>query len=77
MEVVAVVETDKVALDIRAVRYASQSATPLRALARAKPGSHACADLSCAQSQAGVIHSVLVKVGDEVKEQQPIYTLEP
>mmetsp|Transcript_12715 Transcript_12715/g.32486 ORF Transcript_12715/g.32486 Transcript_12715/m.32486 type:complete len:118 (+) Transcript_12715:49-402(+) len=43
-EVVAVIETDKVALDIKA-------------------------------SQAGVISEVLVTVGDEVKEQQALYTL--
>ena len=45
MEVVAVVETDKVSLDIKA-------------------------------SQSGVIKAVLVSVGDEVKEKQPLYTLE-
>ena len=44
-EVVAVVETDKVSLDIRA-------------------------------SRGGVILAALVQVGDEVKEKQPIYTLE-
>ena len=44
LEIVAVVETDKVALDIRA-------------------------------SHAGVIQEVLVSVGDEVKERQPLYTL--
>ena len=44
-EVVAVVETDKVSLDIRATR-------------------------------AGVIHAVLVAVDDEVKERQPIFSLE-
>ena len=44
-EVVAVVETDKVSLDIRA-------------------------------SRSGVIAAVLVAVGEEVKEQQPIFELE-
>jgi pyruvate/2-oxoglutarate dehydrogenase complex dihydrolipoamide acyltransferase (E2) component len=44
-EVVAVIETDKVSLDVRA-------------------------------SRAGVISAVLVAVGDEVKEKQPIYMLE-
>ena len=44
-EVVAVVETDKVSLDIRA-------------------------------SRPGVISAVLVGVGDEVKERQPIFVLE-
>ena len=44
-EVVAVIETDKVSLDVRA-------------------------------SRAGVISSVLVAVGDEVKERQPLYSLE-
>ena len=43
-EVIAVVETDKVALDVKA-------------------------------SKAGVIEAVLVNIGDEVKEQQPIYAL--
>ena len=45
-EVVAVVETDKVSLEIRA-------------------------------SRPGVIARVLVAVGDEVKEQQPIFELQP
>jgi biotin carboxyl carrier protein len=44
LEVIAVVETDKVSLDIKA-------------------------------TQAGVIRDVLVSVGDEVNETQPIYTL--
>ena len=44
-EVVAVIETDKVSLDVRA-------------------------------SRAGVISAVLVAVGDEVREKQPIYMLE-
>ena len=44
-EVIAVVETDKVTLDVRA-------------------------------SSKGVIAAVLIEVGDEVKERQPIYTLE-
>ncbi len=43
-QVVAVIETDKVALDVKA-------------------------------SRSGVIEAVLVNVGDEVKEQQPIYRL--
>ena len=45
-EVVSVVETDKVSLDIRA-------------------------------SRSGVITEVLVGVGDEVKETQPIYAIDP
>ena len=45
-EVVAVVETDKVSLDVRAGR-------------------------------AGVVTEVLVSVGEEVKETQPLYVLEP
>ena len=45
LEVIAIVETDKVTLDIRA-------------------------------QESGVIKEVLVKVGDEVKETQAIYTLE-
>ena len=44
-EVIAVVETDKVTLDIRA-------------------------------SKGGVISGILVEVGDEVKEMQPLYDLE-
>ena len=44
-QVIAVVETDKVTLDIRA-------------------------------SKSGVISGILVEVGDEVKEMQPLYELE-
>ena len=44
-EVVAVIETDKVSLDVRA-------------------------------SRSGVVSAVLVSVGDEVKEKQPLFTLE-
>lgn len=44
-QVIAVVETDKVALDVKA-------------------------------SQPGVIAEILVQVGDEVKEEQALYTLE-
>jgi pyruvate/2-oxoglutarate dehydrogenase complex dihydrolipoamide acyltransferase (E2) component len=43
-EVIAVIETDKVVLDVKA-------------------------------SRSGVIEAVLVKVGEEVKEKQPIYRL--
>ena len=43
-EIVAVIETDKVALDVKA-------------------------------SRSGIVEAVLVRVGDEVKEQQPLYSL--
>ena len=45
LEIIAVVETDKVSLDVRA-------------------------------SEAGVISAVLVELGEEVNEKQPIYELE-